>query len=430
MENDDKNVGLNSEIAQNLNNQQNADTEKNIDTETETFEQNSSATEEKNKNNKKLIRIIGIAVCALLIAICAFVIGTSISNSKIVSISASYHGDREHNVVLNEENSGITVVGTKKNGEEKEITNWTIEKEKTLEDDTTTNIKILYKDLSCNLTVRCTSSAVNAITISYTGSTKDGTKINKDTNGLTVTAHHKDGSETDVTDECEISEVVLKRDETVDIKATYLSFSDQITVECSDVSVVKITATYTGATSAGTKISEGNSDVTVTAELKNGKTKKISDWKLKEAIVLKEDTESVLEISYEGQTCQVKVVCSTMSKEKYKEKCESISYSELARNPQSYKGRLVKFRGKIIQVLEEEAYGLRFANFRVNTKYGYSTYTDDTIFVTYFASKDDARFLENDVITIYGEYDGLYTYETIFGASVTIPKIKAEYIER
>lgn len=38
------------------------------------------------------------------------------------------------------------------------------------------------------------------------------------------------------------------------------------------------------------------------------------------------------------------------------------------------------------------------------------------------------RFLEDDIVTFYGTYDGLYTYETILGASVTIPSVTARYM--
>lgn len=33
------------------------------------------------------------------------------------------------------------------------------------------------------------------------------------------------------------------------------------------------------------------------------------------------------------------------------------------------------------------------------------------------------RILENDYITIYGVSDGLYTYETVLGAQMTVPNV-------
>jgi hypothetical protein len=37
--------------------------------------------------------------------------------------------------------------------------------------------------------------------------------------------------------------------------------------------------------------------------------------------------------------------------------------------------------------------------------------------------------LEDDVITIYGEADGLKTYTTIMGAEMTIPQVYIDKIE-
>lgn len=49
-------------------------------------------------------------------------------------------------------------------------------------------------------------------------------------------------------------------------------------------------------------------------------------------------------------------------------------------------------------------------------------YVGDDIFV-YFPTLSE-RILEEDVITVYGESAGLYTYETILGAERTIPLLK------
>ncbi len=45
------------------------------------------------------------------------------------------------------------------------------------------------------------------------------------------------------------------------------------------------------------------------------------------------------------------------------------------------------------------------------------------------ASDDGSRILEDDMVTIYGELDGEYTYETVLGSEVTLPFMDAEYVE-
>ena len=67
---------------------------------------------------------------------------------------------------------------------------------------------------------------------------------------------------------------------------------------------------------------------------------------------------------------------------------------------------------------------------RVNvTKTSYSY--DDTIYVYVYswAKKDSKRFLEDDIVTIYGYNYGLMSYESVMGAKITIPSVIAQYIE-
>ena len=118
-------------------------------------------------------------------------------------------------------------------------------------------------------------------------------------------------------------------------------------------------------------------------------------------------------------------------KKQYKSKCSKYSYNEISRNPDKYNGKYAVFTGEVIQVQQEVIGSLIFYVLRVNvTKTGtYSTYYTDTIYVTYTASENDARILEDDIVTMYGELMGEKTYTTIFGSSVTIPEFSAEYID-
>ena len=45
------------------------------------------------------------------------------------------------------------------------------------------------------------------------------------------------------------------------------------------------------------------------------------------------------------------------------------------------------------------------------------------------ATCTEAGILEDDKITFYGTYGGLYTYTTVLGDSLTIPSIYVEYLE-
>nr|WP_295778626.1 hypothetical protein [uncultured Intestinibacter sp.] len=48
---------------------------------------------------------------------------------------------------------------------------------------------------------------------------------------------------------------------------------------------------------------------------------------------------------------------------------------------------------------------------------------------SYTRDKDEERILEGESVTLYGTSDGLYTYESVLGQSITIPYINILSIE-
>lgn len=116
-----------------------------------------------------------------------------------------------------------------------------------------------------------------------------------------------------------------------------------------------------------------------------------------------------------------------ISKEEFIASCENVTYKDIARNPNKQVGKNAIFTGKVIQA-EYNAWNVTM---RVDvTKNEYFDFYDDTMYVEYLRkSSDEDRILEGDIITMYGTVMGLKTYETIFGAQVTIPYLIAEYID-
>ena len=120
---------------------------------------------------------------------------------------------------------------------------------------------------------------------------------------------------------------------------------------------------------------------------------------------------------------QVKNISKSEYKTWYKGSCSKISYEKLSRDPRKYDGRKIKFTGYVVQVCDEvSGYGWGYNEYRLATKGKYG----DVIYVN-IPGRLDRRILEGDKITVWGEYDGLITYTTIFGGSVTIPEMTAEY---
>lgn len=99
-----------------------------------------------------------------------------------------------------------------------------------------------------------------------------------------------------------------------------------------------------------------------------------------------------------------------------------ITYEQLARTPDEYEGKLVKFMGKVIQVIEgDDLVQIRFA---VDENY------DEIIFCEYEKSIVNSRVLENDLITIYGTSYGLYSYESTMGGQITVPGVVIDKIDQ
>ena len=95
---------------------------------------------------------------------------------------------------------------------------------------------------------------------------------------------------------------------------------------------------------------------------------------------------------------------------------EQITYDDLFRNNESHLGKTVRFRGEVIQVIEESVQEFQL---RVNVTRG-EYFWDDTVFLWY----SGPRLLEEDLIEFVGIVNGLITYESIFGGSVTIPELE------
>ena len=110
----------------------------------------------------------------------------------------------------------------------------------------------------------------------------------------------------------------------------------------------------------------------------------------------------------------------------YKNSCQTYDYETIFRYAEDYEGENVKYTGKVVQVIETETL---FVYYRVNvTQDEWGSY-DDTVYVSYMPDEDSPRILEDDIITFYGTLSGLYTYESVLGASITIPEVSAKYID-
>lgn len=115
-----------------------------------------------------------------------------------------------------------------------------------------------------------------------------------------------------------------------------------------------------------------------------------------------------------------------LTDEEFMSICEEYDYTEIARNPDNYKGKHAVFTGEVVQVQESG----KNVIMRVDvTKGEFGIYTD-TVYVEYERKSDDEpRVLEGDIITMYGSMNGIKKYTALLGNQVTIPSFIARIVE-
>lgn len=98
-----------------------------------------------------------------------------------------------------------------------------------------------------------------------------------------------------------------------------------------------------------------------------------------------------------------------------------ITFDQLARTPDEYISKKVKFSGTVIQVIEN--YGETQLRVAIDSDY------EKVIYVSYTSNIISSRVLEDDVITIMGVSKGLLSYQSTMGGTITIPSVLVEKIE-
>ena len=122
-----------------------------------------------------------------------------------------------------------------------------------------------------------------------------------------------------------------------------------------------------------------------------------------------------------SDNAKVRQEAQQYSESDYKAACKAVTYEEIARDKEGLKGQKVTFTGEIIQATS--------GTYRMNVTKGEYGHYSDTILFNIDESALSQNILEDDIVTIWGESQGQYTYETIMGSQVTVPRISVVYIE-
>ncbi|MGG0291865.1 hypothetical protein ABEY30_00850 [Bacillus pacificus] len=98
-----------------------------------------------------------------------------------------------------------------------------------------------------------------------------------------------------------------------------------------------------------------------------------------------------------------------------------ITYDQLARTPDDFKGKKAKFTGKVLQVMEGQ--GETQLRIAVNGDY------DKVLYVAYKSDILNSRVLEKDNVTVKGKSAGIFTYKSTMGGEISIPAMLVEKID-
>lgn len=111
--------------------------------------------------------------------------------------------------------------------------------------------------------------------------------------------------------------------------------------------------------------------------------------------------------------------------EAYKAACQTVTYEDLYRNPDSYKNSNINMRGKIMQVYKEN----KTTFYLVQVTQGDYGIWDDIVIVADMREEKESNFIEDDIIQFYGIARGNTSYNTALGSQKNVPLIKGLYID-
>lgn len=89
----------------------------------------------------------------------------------------------------------------------------------------------------------------------------------------------------------------------------------------------------------------------------------------------------------------------------YKNACEKIDYEEFARYPEEYEGKRVKIKGEVNILLDESSTNKEYPVYYLYTKSEYGFYFEEPVYA--LVENVSTRILEGDVVTCYGELEGV-----------------------
>lgn len=119
-----------------------------------------------------------------------------------------------------------------------------------------------------------------------------------------------------------------------------------------------------------------------------------------------------------------------ISEEDYKAECQTVDYKELCRYPEKYEGTKVVVKVKVSQIIDANFSGSEKAWRTYTDNSGYGFYADDEYYMLDKRGGDAVKILEDDIITVYGEFTGLEKItRALTSTTDELPRIEVKYAD-
>lgn len=132
----------------------------------------------------------------------------------------------------------------------------------------------------------------------------------------------------------------------------------------------------------------------------------------------------------ESTASSVASVLPEISEDDYKAECQTVNYKELCRYPEKYEGTKIVVKVKVSQIIDANFSGSEKAWRTYTDNSGYGFYADDEYYMLDKRGGDAVKILEDDIITVYGEFTGLEKItRALTSTTDELPRIEVKYAD-
>lgn len=119
-----------------------------------------------------------------------------------------------------------------------------------------------------------------------------------------------------------------------------------------------------------------------------------------------------------------------ISEDDYKAECQTVDYKDLCRYPEKYEGTKIVVKVKVSQIIDANFSGSEKAWRTYTDNSGYGFYADDEYYMLDKRGGDAVKILEDDIITVYGEFTGLEKItRALTSTTDELPRIDVKYAD-